>query len=85
MRQLRSLSQLDPVARAQVILAFVALALSLIASAYIGLTAGGVHHLTPLPWGDLAIIALATPLLATLAAWVLGGKEPIQIARSPLD
>jgi putative ABC transport system permease protein len=56
-----------------------------IASAYIGLSAGRVDHLTPLPWTDLAIIALATPVLATLAAWVLGGKEPAQIARRPLD
>jgi putative ABC transport system permease protein len=56
-----------------------------IASAYLGLTAGRVDHLTPLPWGDLAIIAIATPMLATLVAWVLGGKEPAQIARSPLD
>lgn len=56
-----------------------------IASAYIGLSAGRVDHLTPLPWGDLAIIALGTPVLATLAAWVLGGKEPAHIARRPLD
>jgi putative ABC transport system permease protein len=56
-----------------------------IASAYIGLTAARVDHLTPIPWSDLAIIAFATPLMATLAAWVFTGKEPAQIARRPLD
>ena len=56
-----------------------------IASAYIGLIAARVDHLTPLPWGDLAIIAIGTPVLATLVAWLLAGKEPAQIARRPLD
>ncbi len=56
-----------------------------IASAYLGLTAARVDHLTPIPWSDLAIIAFATPLMATLAAWVFTGKEPAQIARRPLD
>ena len=56
-----------------------------IVSTYVGLSAGGVDHLTPLPWSDLAIIALGTPVLAALAAWLLGGKEPPQLARRPLD
>jgi hypothetical protein len=56
-----------------------------IISAYIGLVAGGVGHLTPLPWDDLAIIAVGTPLLATIVAWTLGGREPAAIARRPLD
>ena len=45
MRQLRSLSQLDPVARAQVILAFAALALSLIASGYLLISLFGAHEI----------------------------------------
>ena len=56
-----------------------------IVSAYVGLAAAGVDHLTPLPWGDLAIIAVATPLLATAAAWILGGREPPVITRRALD
>jgi putative ABC transport system permease protein len=56
-----------------------------IVSAYIGLVAAGVDHLMPIPWADLAIIAVATPLLATVVAWMVGGKEPPAIARRPLD
>ncbi|HZI43781.1 MAG TPA: hypothetical protein VFD53_01090, partial [Ilumatobacter sp.] len=56
-----------------------------IVSAYIGLAAAGIDHLTPPPWGDLAIIAVATPLLATVAAWILGGREPPVITRRALD
>ena len=56
-----------------------------IVSAYIGLVAAGVDHLMPIPWSDLAIIAVATPLLATVVAWMVGGKEPPAIARRPLD
>jgi putative ABC transport system permease protein len=56
-----------------------------IASAYIGLIAARVEHLTPIPWEDLAIIAVGTPMLATLAAWILAGREPPTIARRPLD
>jgi hypothetical protein len=54
-------------------------------SAYIGLAAGGVGHLWPVPWDDLAIIAVGTPLLATIVAWIVGGREPPAIARRPLD
>ena len=56
-----------------------------IVSAYIGLAAGGVDHLMPLPWEDLAIIAVGAPLLATIIAWLVGGREPAAIARRPLD
>jgi putative ABC transport system permease protein len=56
-----------------------------IAAAYIGLGAARLDHLTPLPWFDLALIAMGTPLIATLAAWLLAGREPPQIARRPLD
>jgi putative ABC transport system permease protein len=56
-----------------------------IAAAYIGLGAARLDHLTPLPWFDLALIALGTPLIATFAAWILSGREPPRIARRPLD
>jgi putative ABC transport system permease protein len=56
-----------------------------ISAAYIGLGAARLDHLTPLPWRDLALLAIGTPLLATVAAWLLGGREPPNIARRPLD
>jgi putative ABC transport system permease protein len=56
-----------------------------IGAAYIGLIAARVDHLTPLPWRDLAMIAVATPLLAAGGAWLLAGREPQAIARTPLD
>jgi putative ABC transport system permease protein len=54
-------------------------------SAYLALVAARVDDLAPLPWGDLAIIVVGTPLLAATAAWTLGGREPTAIARRPLD
>jgi putative ABC transport system permease protein len=56
-----------------------------VTSAYLGLAAGRVDHLTPLPWRDLAVILIATPTLATLGGWLLGGRPPESIARRPLD
>jgi putative ABC transport system permease protein len=56
-----------------------------IVSAYLGLVVARIHHLAPVPWEDLAIIAVATPLLAAGGAWILGGREPPSIARRPLD
>ena len=56
-----------------------------IASAYISLVAGRVDHLAPLPWLDLILIAVVTPLIATTGAWLLAGREPTTIARRPLD
>jgi putative ABC transport system permease protein len=55
------------------------------ASAYIALIAGRVEHLTPLPWFDLCLIGLVTPVLATAGAWVFTGREPATISRRPLD
>lgn len=56
-----------------------------VTSAYLGLAAGGLDHLTPLPWRDLATILIATPVLATLGGWLLSGRQPESIARRPLD
>ena len=56
-----------------------------IASAYIGLLGGGVDHLAPLPWRDLALVAIGTPAIAALAGWLIAGREPPAIARRPLD
>lgn len=56
-----------------------------VTSAYLGLAAGRVDHLTPLPWRDLATIVVVTPILATLGGWLLAGRTPESIARRPLD
>jgi putative ABC transport system permease protein len=56
-----------------------------VTSAYLGLVAGGLDHLTPLPWRDLATILIATPALAALGGWLLAGRQPESIARRPLD
>jgi putative ABC transport system permease protein len=56
-----------------------------VTSAYLGLAAGRVDHLTPLPWRDLAMILIATPALATLGGWLHAGRQPEAIARRPLD
>ena len=54
------------------------------AGAYIALGAGGVANLLPLPYRDLAIIALGTPLCAAAAGWLMAGREPAAIARRPI-
>ncbi|HZB41967.1 MAG TPA: FtsX-like permease family protein [Ilumatobacter sp.] len=56
-----------------------------IASAYIGLVAARVDHLAPLPLSDLALLAVGTPAVATVAACLLAGREPAAIGRRPLD
>jgi putative ABC transport system permease protein len=56
-----------------------------IAAAYIGLFAGRLDDLTPLPWLDLALIGAGTPVVASVAAWMLSGREPASVARRALD
>ena len=51
------------------------------AGAYVGLAAGRLSHLTPLPVGDLTVVVVGTPLVATAAAWLLAGREPPELAR----
>jgi putative ABC transport system permease protein len=54
------------------------------AGAYVGLVAGQLSHLTPLPLGDLTAVVVGTPLVATAAAWLLAGREPPALARAPM-
>ncbi|MEV6847114.1 FtsX-like permease family protein [Actinoplanes sp. NPDC051411] len=43
------------------------------------------HALADVPAGHLAGLVLGLPLLAAAAAWLLAGREPRGIARSPLE
>jgi putative ABC transport system permease protein len=52
--------------------------------AYVGLAAGRLHHLTPLPYVDLSAVLIGTPLVAAGVAWLLAGREPPAIARSAI-
>ena len=59
-----------------------------IASAYLGLAAGylsDLGSLIPIPFLHLAIVALGLPCVATVAGWLLAGREPVSIARQPLE
>ncbi len=55
------------------------------AGAYVGLAAGRLSHLLPLPFAELAVIVIGTPLVAGGAGWLFAGREPAAIARRPLD
>ena len=55
------------------------------AGAYVGLAAGRLSHLLPLPFTELAVIVIGTPLVALAAGWLFAGREPAAIARRPLD
>jgi putative ABC transport system permease protein len=44
-----------------------------------------LHALTEVPAGHLAGLVIGLPLLAAAAAWLLAGREPGGIARSPLE
>lgn len=54
------------------------------AGAYIGLGAGQLSALTPLPVPDLAMVVAGTPVVAIAAGWLLAGREPVTLARRPL-
>jgi putative ABC transport system permease protein len=56
-----------------------------IVGAYIGLAAGHLSDLTPVPLRDLLIIVVGTPLVAAAAGWVLAGREPAVLARRPIE
>jgi len=59
-----------------------------IAGAYLGLAAGylsDLSNLIPIPFLHLAIVALGLPCVATVAGWLLAGREPVSIARQPLE
>jgi putative ABC transport system permease protein len=58
------------------------------AGAYAGLSAGYADDLAalrPVPVANLLTIAVGLPVLATAAAWLLAGREPPSVARSPID
>jgi putative ABC transport system permease protein len=55
------------------------------AGAYVGLAAGRLSHLTPLPYLDLVVVLVGTPLVASGAAWLLSGREPPAIARPAIS
>ncbi|HKA84247.1 MAG TPA: FtsX-like permease family protein [Acidimicrobiales bacterium] len=58
------------------------------AGAYAGLAAGYADDLAVLrsvPVANLLSIAIGLPILAAAAAWLLAGREPPSVARSPMD
>jgi putative ABC transport system permease protein len=58
------------------------------AGAYAGLSAGYADDLAalhPVPVANLLTIAIGLPGVATAAAWLLAGREPASVARSPID
>lgn len=58
------------------------------AGAYLGLGAAHIRDLdslNPVPVLHLLIILVGLPLLATVAGWVLAGREPPWLARQPID
>jgi len=56
-----------------------------IVGAYATLVAGRLKDLTPLPWFDLVVIAVVTPVAAAAIGWLFAGREPTAIARRPID
>jgi len=58
------------------------------AAAYLGLVAGFAHSLHALhriPMIELVAIAIGVPLVATVAGWLLSGREPAYLARQPIE
>ena len=58
------------------------------AGAYAALIAGyhsELDQLVPLPLGDLAMLAVGLPVLATVAGWILAGREPRTFSRQALE
>lgn len=46
---------------------------------------GGLSSLANVPVGNLLLILVGMPLLATLAGWLLAGREPSMMARQPME
>ena len=58
------------------------------AAAYLGLVAGfghSLHALHRIPIVELVAIAIGVPLAATVAAWLVSGREPAYLARQPIE
>jgi putative ABC transport system permease protein len=56
--------------------------------AYLALLAwyrSDLHLLAHVPVVDLAVIVVGLPVAATMAGWLLGGREPPVISRQPLE
>ena len=56
--------------------------------AYGGLAAGYADDLAtlrPIPYINLGIMLIGTPLIAGLAGWLLAGREPATIKRTPIE
>jgi len=56
-----------------------------IVGAYAALIAGRLKGLAPLPWFDLVVMAVVTPLAAAAIGWLFAGREPAAIARRPME
>jgi len=56
-----------------------------ILGAYAALIAGRLKGLAPLPWFDLVVMAVVTPVAAAAVGWLFAGREPVAIARRPMD
>ncbi len=74
-------------------LAFLGALLGTVA-AYVGLAGwfrsnsleGGLSDiLDHIPWGNLFLIVIAMPIVATLVGWVLAGRDPTGISTRPMD
>jgi hypothetical protein len=37
------------------------------------------------PWSDIGLLVIGTPLVAAAAGWLLGGRAPAAVARQPLE
>jgi putative ABC transport system permease protein len=58
------------------------------AGAYLALLAWYHHHVHPLtnvPTANLTAIVVGLPVVATIAGWLVAGREPQTIARQPLE
>jgi len=58
------------------------------AGAYLVLTAGahdGIGALTPVPVVHLGILVIVLPTVTAAVAWLLGGREPLAIARQTTE
>jgi putative ABC transport system permease protein len=46
---------------------------------------GGLSALGSVPTGNLLVILVGMPVGAAMVAWLVGGREPPVIARSPIE
>jgi putative ABC transport system permease protein len=58
------------------------------AGAYLGFAAGYAHDLAtlrPLPFLHFLVILTGLPIVATVAGWLVAGREPETLARQPTE